>query len=75
MTKKNYSDEELFCACMNFCKAFTMFLIKEKELENRYFLRSEYINREKSCYKKILIDRLKRLQEIVNSFNIGDYDD
>lgn len=34
----NYRDEDLFNVCMNFSQAFTIYLLKEQEIENNHFI-------------------------------------
>ena len=67
----NYKDEDLFNACMNFCRMFGIFLIKKQEIENNRFL-DEYEKRDRiKHYRGMMMHKFLHLRNVVNSFDGG----
>ena len=65
----NYRDEDLFNACMNFSHVFTIYLLKEQEIENNHFI-DEYEKRKRlRFYKEMMMSKFVELKEVVNSFD------
>ena len=65
----NYRDEDLFNACMNFSQVFTIYLLKEQEIENNHFI-YEYEKRKRlRFYKEMIMSKFVHLKEVVNNFD------
>lgn len=70
----NYRDEDLFNACMNFGRVFTIYLLKKQEIENNHFIHECEKKEMLRFYKEMMMSKFERLREVVNSFG-GDIND
>ena len=69
----NYRDEDLFNVCMNFSQAFTIYLLKEQEIENNHFI-DEYEKKRLRFYKEMMMSKFVHLKKVVNNFDGEQYD-
>lgn len=68
----NYTDEDLFHACMNFCESFGIFLMKKEEIENGYRF-GRYAGHERRemmrFYKEMLRDNYNHLYVVITAID------